>query len=318
MATATKIHLSPTSDTGVFSTGVREDSARAASEVLQEDMQIHHVFFNYIEFHSMSSDFPLCGLTVYGPADHIVHLILSIYALGAAPDEIRAAYKRNKSYQRPVYPSNESVIRDLHNTAKFQECLGKEENYPNFLAFFQHEIDAKGVGQVLREYVFARDERAETMLCRLYGGMHAFHFTLPVSSLLGLGLIHPLIHLGFGLEFNQPAIVAQALAQTAVHHDDLGRLFLLPAEKMAGGIGNPGQKSLMQLLNEIRTDTALTESVQWSDVNKIRDGVLARAPDKMIKYASEFTVSADQMQERLAEMINTVGEYYSLIREIIE
>lgn len=123
------------------------------------------------------------------------------------------------------------------------------------------------------------------------------------------GLVHPLIHLGFGLEFNQPAIVAQALSQAAVHDDWLGRAFFHPAENMAGGVGKRGQKSLLQLLNEIRADTALKDSVHWGDRNKIRDGVLARAPDKMIKYAAEFTVSADQMQERLADMINTVGEY---------
>jgi hypothetical protein len=58
----------------------------------------------------------------------------------------------------------------MHDVAKFQECLGKEENYPNYLAFFQQEIDDKGVGGVLEEYIFAGDERAENMLCRLFGG----------------------------------------------------------------------------------------------------------------------------------------------------
>lgn len=125
------------------------------------------------------------------------------------------------------------------------------------------------------------------------------------------GLVHPLIQLGFGIEFNQPAIVAQGLAQAAVHDDWIGRLFFLPAEKMAGGIGKPGQKSLFQLLDEIRKDKALVESVHWSDANKIRDGVLQRAPEQILKYASQFTVSEDQVEERLADMISTVGEFKS-------
>jgi hypothetical protein len=29
----------------------------------------------------------------------------------------------------------------------------------------------------------------------------------------------------------------------------------------------------------------------------------------MLKYASKFTVSEDQMDERLADMINTVGKF---------
>lgn len=60
----------------------------------------------------------------------------------------------------------------MHDSARFQECFGKEENYPNYLAFFQREINAKGVGAVLAEYLFAGDERAESMMGRLYGGRY--------------------------------------------------------------------------------------------------------------------------------------------------
>lgn len=52
MATALKIHLSPETDAGIFSSGMREDTARAASEALQLDMERHHVFFNDEGFHS--------------------------------------------------------------------------------------------------------------------------------------------------------------------------------------------------------------------------------------------------------------------------
>lgn len=117
-----------------------------------------------------------------------------------------------------------------------------------------------------------------------------------------------MIHLGFGLEFNQPAIVAQALAQTAVHDEWMGRDFFLPAERTAGGIGKAGTKSLLQLLNEVRADDTLVRSVKWEDQNKIRDGVLTRGTQEMLKYAAQYTVSEEQVEERLADMINTVGE----------
>lgn len=93
-----------------------------------------------------------------------------------------------------------------------------------------------------------------------------------------------------------------------MHDNRIGREFFLPAEKMAGEVGKPGQKSLLQLLNEIRADQALKDSVRWADQNKIRDGVLTRAPGVMSKYAAQFTVSEDQVDERLADMINTVGK----------
>lgn len=89
----------------------------------------------------------------------------------------------------------------------------------------------------------------------------------------------------------------------------MGRLYLLPVEKAAGGIGNPGKKTMLQILNEIRADKKLAESAKWEDGQKIRDGVLKRAPDEMIKYAAQFSVSAEQMEEKLAEVLNIVGKH---------
>ncbi|KAJ5665229.1 uncharacterized protein N7477_007677 [Penicillium maclennaniae] len=277
MATATEIHLNPLTDAGIFSLNVTDDGARAASEVLQEDMENHHVFFNDDGFHN-----------------HITHHILSMYAVGAKSDEIRAAFRKDMSYQRPAFPTDRAVVKGMYDKAKFMESFHDDKQYPNYLAFFQEEIDLKGVGDVLNEYVFAGDDRAESMLCRLFGG-----------------LIHPLIHLGFGIEFNQPAIVAQALAQAAVHDEWMGPAFFLPVEKLAGGIGKPGKKSLLQLLDEIRDNKALRESAHWSDANKMRDGVLHRAPNEMLKIAAQYTVSEDQVGERLADMINNVVYYTS-------
>ncbi|KAL4933814.1 questin oxidase family protein [Aspergillus undulatus] len=271
MATARKIQLSPQTDTGVWSTGVTEDSAKAANEVLQEDLEKHHVYFNNMGFHN-----------------HIAHHILTIYALGASPSEIKAAYDRNKTYQRRRMPVHESVVQDLHDNEKFRSSLGKEKNYENFLEFFQREIEQKGTESVLNGYLFSGDENAESMMARLVGG-----------------LLHPIIHLGFGIEFNQPAIIAEALAQTAIHDDWTGPMFLFPVEKAAGGVGKRGSKTMLQLLEEARTDRKLASSVHWEDGNKLRDGVLKRAPEEMIKYASQWTVSEEQMQEKFAEMVDT-------------
>lgn len=180
-------------------------------------------------------------------------------------------------------------------------AMGNEDNYPNFLAFFQAQIDKLGVGAVLNEYLFKGDECAESMLSRLFGG-----------------LVHPFIHLGFGIEFEQPAIVAQALAQTAVHEDYMGPDFLVPAEKKAAGANGGEGKTMMQILDEIRGDRKLRESVKWSDGNKIRDGVLARAPDEMFKYAAQFTVPENRLEEKMVETIDTVGEFSSLLPLRIE
>ncbi|KAK9321318.1 hypothetical protein V1517DRAFT_326703 [Lipomyces orientalis] len=275
MAKSTLIALS-TADAGVFSSGVRADSAQAASEVLQENMENYHIFFNDQGFHN-----------------HIVHHILTIYALGASPETIKAAFERDKQYQRKPYPVDESVVQAMSDKTKFKQFTGKEMHYSSFLVYFQRELDAKGVGPVLNEHLFAEDGHADDLLVRMFAGF-----------------LHPLIHLGFGVEFNQPAIVAEALAQAAVHDNWIGD-YLLPAEKAAGSIGEPEEKTLEQLLGEIRGNEKLVNSVQWSDSNKIRDGILKRAPDEMLRYASQYTVSADHLEEKLAEMINAVVYYAS-------
>jgi hypothetical protein len=119
-------------------------------------------------------------------------------------------------------------------------------------------------------------------------------------------LLHPIIHLGFGIEFNQPAIVAQGLAEAACHEAWI-RPYLLETEKAAGGIGSSPGKPLAQLIDEARQDNALAESARWPDDNKIRDGTLTRTFKEMCSHASQYTVSADHLEEQTAEMINANG-----------
>lgn len=103
--------------------------------------------------------------------DHLVHQILTMFALGASPDEVTAAYNRTKTYQKPAMPSDDAIVQSLYDKSRFKELLGRGRNYSNFLAFFQQEIDKKGVEYVLNEYLFKGDDNAETMLGSLFGGM---------------------------------------------------------------------------------------------------------------------------------------------------
>lgn len=132
-----------------------------------------------------------------------------------------------------------------------------------------------------------------------------------------IGLVHPLIHLGLGLEFNQPAIVAQALAQTAVHEDKLGCEFFFPTEQRVKNNPNPENKSLFQLLNELGADKELHSVVKQSDVNKIFV-LLSRAPERFLGSAAQYVVPENKLQESLAEMINISCEYSSLLGNSVE
>jgi len=116
-------------------------------------MQNHHIFFNLGGFHN-----------------HIAHQLLTLYGLGAPKSAIERAYKTNASYQRPAEPVKKSEVQDMSNPEHFKQYLGKEKYYHDFLAFFQEEMESKGWENVLNEYVFAGDERADDLLGRMYAG----------------------------------------------------------------------------------------------------------------------------------------------------
>ena len=153
------------------------------------------------------------------------------------------------------------------------------------MEFFRGEIDKKGHEQVINEYCLKGDERADDMLVRLHAGF-----------------LHPMIHLGFGVEFKQPAIVAEALAQAAVHDSWIGP-FMLGAEKAATSNGSKGEP-MVKLLDEVRANKKLSSAAEWNDSNKIRDGILVRAPDEMMAIAAKWKVMPGGIIEQTAEMTN--------------
>lgn len=181
----------------------------------------------------------------------------------------------------------------MSDPAKFKQHLGDEEYYHDYLIFFQQEMRVKGWQAVVNEYLFAGDDRADGLLVRTFAGF-----------------LHPIIHLGFGIEFQQPAIIAEALAQAAAHSDWIGKIFLPAEEATRKNPPADGGKRLTQLLYEIHADEELKTAPHWSDGNKIRDGLIARAPKRMLSYATQYAVRPeDDLGKKTAEMINAAVLY---------
>ncbi|KAL1799101.1 hypothetical protein ACET3X_003138 [Alternaria dauci] len=271
MATGSKVHLEASQKPQYYVSGLRPESAEKASQLLQTNHEEHHIFFNRIGFHN-----------------HIAHHLLTLFALNASTEELQEAYDTNVNYQRPSEVLKESIVNDMHNLERFKSYLGQEKYYHDFLMYFQQEIDDKGWQRTLQEHVFAETEHAEDMLVRMYASIY-----------------HPIIHLGFGIEFQQPAIIAEALAQAAVHDNWMGSLFFgcEKAAKETRGKDGP-RKTIVQILEECKKDDKLSKAPRFEDGNKIRDGIMKRAPEEMIKYAKQYTVKEEELEEKTAEMIN--------------
>ncbi|KAI9698118.1 MAG: hypothetical protein M1820_007626 [Bogoriella megaspora] len=269
MASSDVVSLN-TKESPALAASLNLDGARRTSELLTENDHKHHIFFNDSGFHN-----------------HIVHHLLTIYALGATGPTVKKQYDYNLGYQRPLLELNESVVQELHDRSNWEQYLGNGKHYHDFLAFFKQEINQKGWQNVLKEYLFARNETADDLLIRMFAGF-----------------FHPIIHLGFGIEFDQPTIIAEALAQGAVHDNWPGKL-ILPAEKARKEDASQNKTTIVSLLDAIHADKDLNAAVHWDDNNKVRDGILKRASSKMLSYASQYSVSpSDDLEEKTAEMIN--------------
>ncbi|KAI0667401.1 hypothetical protein C8Q78DRAFT_982173 [Trametes maxima] len=173
--------------------GVTHVSGTALADVLKDNHVKWHAFFNDRGFHN-----------------HASHHLVAIYALGAGGPLIDAAYQTHAVYMRPAFDSPEPITEKnvwLH--------LGKREFYNSYLEYFRTVLRIKDVTDVLEEYIFSAKANVggagvvgePQMLNRFYSA-----------------LVHPMIHTGCGLEFGLLGLVAEGLAQTAVHPVQGGNL----------------------------------------------------------------------------------------------
>ncbi|KAH9940616.1 hypothetical protein B0H21DRAFT_574991 [Amylocystis lapponica] len=176
--------------------GITHESSAALQKLLQENHKKWHIFFNDKGFHN-----------------HVSHHLLAIYYLGARAPLLEAAYDAHVSYMRPAFESPESI--DEQN---FHEHLGDERFYNSYLEFFSSAVLEKGAEATIEEYVFS----PKANILPPASGKQPMHM---LNRFLA-GLLHPLIHTGYGAEFGLLGMVAEGLAQTAVHRP--GALVLTP------------------------------------------------------------------------------------------
>lgn len=220
-----------------------------------------------------------------------MHHILSLYGTGAPPHNLQQAWDANTSYQRPSLPAHPEIVRDLQQgSAAWTPYLGKAKHYPDFLSYFQTAIAAQGWEAVLTEHLFSGTAAAEDLLVRLFAG-----------------LLHPLIQLLYGMEWRQPAIVAEALAQACVHQPMLREL-LLSAERNANGSYEAGSREnmprIVELLKEAKADERISTATSASDEPLYIDRLSKNAPDEVLKILSKVKVWPEEVEERTAEMFD--------------
>ncbi|KAK7000197.1 hypothetical protein R3P38DRAFT_3328001 [Favolaschia claudopus] len=176
-----------TTEAPVHWPGISPASTAMLREYLQRDYREHHAYFNERGFHN-----------------HTPFHLLVEWVLGGTPPHLTAIWNQHIKVERKQFASPNPITEET-----FFDHLGDENYYQAYLYFFSDLVLRKPVERVLEEWLLDRKvnfdcekpgAREDGMLNRLFAGV-----------------MHPLIYVGYGLEFSLPGLVAEGLAQAAVH-----------------------------------------------------------------------------------------------------
>ncbi|CAK5283035.1 unnamed protein product [Mycena citricolor] len=163
---------------GVVSTFATPEATKKLQELLIRDGKEHHCFFNDRGFHN-----------------HLPHHLIAACDMGASPKLLEEIYELEARDQRPVGEPG-PPLDDVRWTSR----LGDRSAYATYLVFFKEKIAKYGVTKTLEDYLMSPDANfnGASMFGRLFGGA-----------------LHPIIHIGFGVELGLDSLVAQGLAMCA-------------------------------------------------------------------------------------------------------
>ncbi|KIM44120.1 hypothetical protein M413DRAFT_443166 [Hebeloma cylindrosporum] len=168
--------------------GVSPESTAKLQSILKDNHTRWHIFFNEKRFHN-----------------HAAHRAIAAWALGADASALQAGYDKDCGYEKKAFESPGPIT----NTT-FNEHLGDDRYFNAYEQFFTQYIKENGVSKAIEEFIFSRrwnlgsntlsPDKQPQMLSRFLSGV-----------------LHPLIHTGYGAEFRIPGMVVEGLAQTALH-----------------------------------------------------------------------------------------------------
>lgn len=249
------------------------ESLTITNRLLQKNHDELHIFFRDMNGHN-----------------HLVHNLFTRLALGATPDQLQTAFDDDVPLQRGIPDLDQDVVSKLADDEFFSERITKISHYTNFRVFFEQQINTKGWQQVVNEYVFSKSPIAEAILPLMYDGAY-----------------HSIIHLGLGAEFQQPAVIAEALAQAAAHDSFDTNWFFHGAEKLAEeSTASTSSKTLIALAREAAADATIREAAQTPGLigtMKMKKAIFPKAGDKVLSLASQFRVKPEELKLKTAEMI---------------
>ncbi|KAF9369496.1 hypothetical protein CPC16_004467 [Podila verticillata] len=195
-----------------------------------------------------------CFFNSKGFHNHLTHAILASYSLGASPERLRGIYESHAVEQRPI-----GSVQKTFTPADWKSEAGNGEFYASYLEFFRQEVSRLGRVEAIVKYAFDTDVIGRTFS----------------------GAFHPLIHLGYGVDFGIDAIVSEGLSMMAVTSNMMAPFVVAPAtmvERVTAKIGSQllvsettSSKTVSDILSAIQQDHDLDDVTSYPAPNKTAD-----------------------------------------------
>ncbi|KAI5786484.1 hypothetical protein DFH27DRAFT_528397 [Peziza echinospora] len=273
---ATDVEFATPRRSGLMNIPNGEDGTKIVlAELLRDNHETNHVFFNDLGFHN-----------------HIAHYLLTLYDLGASSETLKETYAREKGYQRPPPPLHPRAAIDLTNEDNWPTYFGNQEHYTDFLAFFTAEIKTLGWRECISKYIFGKSKIAVMMRKNIFGGFY-----------------HPVIHFGFGIEFEILSVIAEGLAECATSETVLGDGIADIVERIAEEV-DPNRESnstLLSLVTEIQNNPNIPKNVFWTDGQDKPHALLSRIGPEVAQIVTKFRCKPADLLQKCAETTNVAA-----------
>lgn len=236
--------------------GTSPESTATLRVYLQRDYVEHHGMFDY---------------TSRGAHNHTPFHLLVEWALGGTSKHLDAIWDQHENVERYAHRSPGAIT-----TANAFDHLGDGDYYQAYLHFFSDLLLKTPLSAVLEEWLFSPkanfDGKKPEMVNRLLDG-----------------ILHPMLYLGYGIEFSLPGLVAMGLAQTAVHGAPSPNL--IPRSMFEATTKRGPGLHAFTIVSRIMSDNA------FKDYKGSFDDLQAKIGQKIQSYASEWLVDGANDKE---------------------
>ncbi|KAL0482620.1 oxidoreductase [Acrasis kona] len=208
--------------------------------------------------------------------NHITHHLLACYSIGAQEERLKKIYFGERLMQRPKVDHKYDITES--NWTKF---LNDEFAYTDYANFFLEQISKNGLKQTFEKYAFSE----------------------PLFNRLTSGIFHPLIHVGYGLEFENELMMAEGLAMTAVHIDHV------PEEHSFFTQSSPeSSTSLIEIFSQIKTDKRF-DLIKYHTEDKF-DTLIENRSHVIREYVDKWYVASENLNVKIKELYDLIAVMY--------